>query len=67
MRDGRAYVYLVGDSSQVVSRAVTTGRRQGDRVEVLSGLGANARVVSGGGAFLSDGAQVTVAMAGSTK
>lgn len=67
MRDGRAYVYLVGDGSQAISRAVATGRRQGDRIELLSGVDAKARVVAGGGAFLSDGAQVTVAQAGSTK
>jgi len=65
MRDGRAYVYLVGSGSQVASRAVSTGRRQGDRIEVLSGVDASARVVASGGAFLSDGAQVTVASVGS--
>jgi len=66
MRDGRAYVYLLGSNEQVVSRAVNLGRRQADRVEVLSGIDGRARVVAGGGAFLSDGAQVTVARAGST-
>ena len=32
-------------------------------VEVLGGVPADARVVAGGGAFLSDGAQVTVVAA----
>ena len=61
MRDGRAYVYLVGADDKVAAQAVTTGRRQDDRVELLSPVPADARVVASGGAFLSDGVQVTVA------
>ncbi|CKT79334.1 multidrug efflux system subunit MdtA [Mycobacterium tuberculosis] len=60
MRDGRAYVYLVDGSSKVSAQAVTTGRRQDDRVELLSKLPADAQVVASGGAFLSDGVQVMV-------
>lgn len=60
-RDGRSYVYLVGDEGRAASRVVTTGRRQGDRVEILTGVDASTRVVAKGGAFLSDGAVVTVA------
>ena len=59
LRDGRAYVYLLGPGDKVSSRPVTTGRRQGSRVEV-DGLPAGARVVADGGAFLSEGAQVSV-------
>lgn len=62
LRDGRAYVYVLGPADKVASRAVTTGRRHGNRVEV-DGLPAGARVVAEGGAFLSEGAQVTVASA----
>jgi RND family efflux transporter MFP subunit len=61
MRDGRAYVYLVDADDKVAAQAVTTGRRQDDRVELLSQLPGDARVVASGGAFLSDGVQVTVA------
>jgi RND family efflux transporter MFP subunit len=61
MRDGRSYVYVVGSGDKVSSHPVATGRRQGDRIEVLSGLAGDARVVAGGGAFLSEGVQVTVA------
>jgi RND family efflux transporter MFP subunit len=61
MRDGRAYVYVVGSDGKASSRPVTTGRRQGDRVEVLSGLDGQGRIVASGGAFLSEGTQVTVA------
>lgn len=61
MRDGRAYVYVVGSDGKASSRPVTTGRRQGDRVEVLPGLDGQGRIVASGGAFLSEGTQVTVA------
>jgi RND family efflux transporter MFP subunit len=63
LRDGRSYVYTAGTDGKAASRPVTTGRRQGDRVEVVAGLDADTRVVAKGGAFLSDGAQVTVAAA----
>lgn len=62
-RDGRDYVYTVDGGGKAHSVVVTVGRRQQQRVEVLGGVPANARVVAGGGAFLSDGAQVTVAAA----
>ena len=42
---------------------ITVGRRQGDRVEVLSGLATDARVVASGGAFLGDGDLVKVVAA----
>lgn len=64
MRDGRSYVYVIADGDKVNSRPVVTGRRRGDRVEVLSGLDGDARIVASGGAFLSEGAQVTVAATG---
>lgn len=66
-RDGRAYVYTVGADGRAASRVVTTGRHQGDRVELLSGVDAATRVVAKGGAFISDGALLTVATAGAGK
>jgi RND family efflux transporter MFP subunit len=60
LRDGRSYVHVVGNGRQVASRAVDTGRRQDGRVEITAGLDANTRLVASGGAFLSDGAVVTV-------
>lgn len=59
-RDGRSYVYLVGDDRKVSSRPVSTGRRQDGRVAITDGLDATTRVVAKGGAFLSDGAVVSV-------
>lgn len=64
LRDGRSYVYTVGSDGKAASRVVTTGRRQDDRVEIVTGLEAGTRVVAKGGAFLSDGAQVTVVASG---
>ena len=66
LRDGRSYVYSVNAGNKVGSQLVTTGRRQGDRIEISSGLDSSTRVVVSGGAFLSEGAQVTV-VAVSTK
>ncbi len=62
-RDGRDYVYVVDQDNKVNSVQVNVGRRQQQRVEVVGGLKPNARVVASGGAFLSDGAKVTVAAA----
>lgn len=65
MSDGRACVYLLGEDDKVTSRPVVTGRRRGDRVEIVSGLQAGAHIVASGGAFLSEGARVTVVAAAS--
>jgi len=59
LRDGRAYVFVVGADKRAHRRAVTTGARQGGRIEV-SGLGGEVSVVKSGAAFLSDGASVLV-------
>ena len=58
LRDGFAYVFTIGENNRVTQVKVTTGRRQGDRVEVLEGLTPQARVVAGSVAFLADGDQV---------
>lgn len=69
LRDGRSDVYVLADagSNKVSRRTVVTGRRVGDRVELLSGLDANAKVVVSGGAFLSEGARVQITTVGSSK
>jgi hypothetical protein len=67
MRDGKSYVFVIGAGDKVAIRAVETGRRRGDRIEVLTGLAADVRVVASGGAFLSDGAQVTVVASDAAK
>ncbi|MBK1614492.1 hypothetical protein CKO44_13540 [Rubrivivax gelatinosus] len=60
MRDGRSYVYTVDSGGQAHAIAVATGRREGDRIEVVSGMDSAAQVVASGGAFLSEGSKVTV-------
>jgi HlyD family secretion protein len=66
MRDGFAYVMVAnkqaGDTTLVrlTQTKVTVGRRTGEQVEVLSGLPAQAQVVSSGVAFLADGDVVNV-------
>lgn len=60
LRDGHAVVLRVGADQRVQMAKVQTGRRQGDRVEVLEGLPGDARVVASGGAFLADGDLVKV-------
>lgn len=59
LRDGFSYVFEVGADQRVRQRKISTGRRQGDRIEV-GGLGAQARVVAQGAAFLADGDMVRV-------
>ena len=60
VRDGFSYVYTVGADQKVSQLKVQTGRQSGDRVEVVSGLKADARVVASGGAFLNHGDTVRV-------
>lgn len=60
MRDGYAYVYKVGQDNRVAQIKVGTGRRQGDRIEIVSGIAADAKVVASGAGFLSDGDLVRI-------
>ncbi len=60
VRDGFSYVFVVGGEQRVQMRKVQTGRRVGERVEILSGLDANAAVAVRGAGFLNDGDLVRV-------
>lgn len=62
LRDGFSYVFVLndGDVPTVSRKRVETGRRQGDLVEIISGLDAGAQVVQEGGAFLGEGSVVRV-------
>jgi RND family efflux transporter MFP subunit len=55
VRDGFAYVFRLNQDSRVSQLKVTTGRRIGERVEVVAGLPADALVVVSGAGFLNDG------------
>ncbi|TDP71321.1 RND family efflux transporter MFP subunit [Roseateles toxinivorans] len=63
LRDGFSYVYRVGADNRVTRLKVQTGRRLGDRIEVLGGVDAAAKVVTSGAGFLSEGDAVRVVAA----
>jgi RND family efflux transporter MFP subunit len=60
LRDGFSYVFAIGADNRVAQVKVATGRRSGDRIEILQGLDEKARVVASGGGFLADGDTVRV-------
>lgn len=62
LREGFSYVMRVGPDSRVIQTKVKTGRRVGDRVEIVGGLDGRDRVVASGAAFLGDGQLVRVAV-----
>lgn len=55
VRDGFNYLFQLGDGNRVSQLKVQTGRLSGERVEVVSGLPADARIVVNGAGFLNDG------------
>ena len=63
MRDGHGYVFRIGAGDKVSQTQVSLGRRVGDRIEVLGGVGADALLVDQGAGFLADGDVVKVATA----
>jgi RND family efflux transporter MFP subunit len=70
MREAFAYAFTLekvgaGGTATVKANKLQLGRRQGDSVEVISGLAVNAQVIAGGSGFLADGD--TVRLAQSTK
>ncbi len=60
IKEGTAYVLAVGADSHVSRKKVVAGRRQGDQIEIISGLEADTQVVESGGAFLVEGDLVRV-------
>ena len=60
LREGFAYVFRLKGAERVAQVKVALGRRLGERVEILSGLDASARVVANGAGFLADGDAVNV-------
>ncbi|BAL23522.1 efflux RND transporter periplasmic adaptor subunit [Azoarcus sp. KH32C] len=63
LREGFSFVFRLGEDHRVAQVKVATGRRQQDRVEILSGIEAGDRIVESGGGFLNDGDLVEVAPA----
>ena len=60
VRDGFSYVFRLNADQHVSQIKLQMGRRVGDRVEVLSGLNADAVLVASGAGFLNDGDLVKV-------
>lgn len=60
VRDGHNYVFVIGADNKAVQRKVDTGRRVGERVEVLNGLKAEESVAVQGAGFLNDADLVKV-------
>lgn len=63
LRDGFAYAFKVDADSRVSQTKITTGRRVGDRIEVIGGLKPDEAVVAAGAGFLADGDHVRVVQA----
>jgi RND family efflux transporter MFP subunit len=55
LREGYAFVFRMEGEDRVAQAKVNLGRRVGERVEIVSGLDATARVVATGAGFLADG------------
>ncbi len=64
VRDGFEFVFQLMPGDRVSEVKVQTGRRVGERVEIVSGLLPEARVVTQGAGFLNDGDLVQVIEAG---
>jgi len=60
MHEAFNYVFRLEPDGSVRQLKVTTGRRIGDRVEILDGLAADSRIASAGAGFLNDGDLVRV-------
>jgi RND family efflux transporter MFP subunit len=59
-REGFNYVFRVNPDNRVSQVKVQVGRIAGDRMEVLSGIPADARIAASGAGFLNDGDVVRV-------
>jgi len=55
VRDGFNYVFRLNADSRVSQQKIATGRRLGERIEVLGGLAPDAQIVVSGAGFLNDG------------
>ena len=64
VREAFSYVFVTDAESRVSQRKVVTGRRLGDRIEIVSGLAADQQVVVQGAGFLNDRDLVRVANGG---
>jgi multidrug efflux pump subunit AcrA (membrane-fusion protein) len=60
VRDGSNFVFVIDEASKASARRVQTGRRVGERVEIVDGLRGSERVAVQGAGFLNEGDLVKV-------
>jgi RND family efflux transporter MFP subunit len=60
VRDGFNYLFRLNADNRISQLKVQTGRLAGDRIEITSGLAADARIIVSGAGFLNDGDLVRV-------
>ena len=60
VRDGFNYLFRLNPDNRISQLKVQTGRLAGDRIEITSGLAADARIIVSGAGFLNDGDLVRV-------
>jgi len=60
VRDGFSYVFRLQPDNRVAQVKVQTGRRSGERIEIVAGLQPEAELVVSGAGFLNDGDLVRV-------
>ncbi len=60
VRDGYAYVYRVEADNRVAQVKVATGRRVGERIEIINGIKPDETFVAAGAGFLNDGDRVRI-------
>jgi RND family efflux transporter MFP subunit len=61
IRDGFSYVFVLNRDQRVTQTRIKSGRRIGDRIEVVDGLAPNTVLAASGAGFLNDGDLVSVA------
>jgi RND family efflux transporter MFP subunit len=66
LRDGFTYVFRLDATNKVVQVKVASGRRSGEKIEVLEGVKADQQYIASGAAFLADGDTVRVTAAPAT-
>ena len=55
VKDGFSYVFVLGANGRVRQQKVQAGRRMDARIEIVSGISADAQLVASGAGFLNDG------------
>jgi HlyD family secretion protein len=63
LRDGFSYAFRIDANNKVSQTKVITGRRNGDRIEILDGVKADQAFVASGASFLADGDTVRIGTA----